>query len=60
MRSFDEIKKTSLVTKTKQTLNKFDSLHQKYSHLCILDLKKLQASDMVIHLNIGKNKELEF
>jgi transposase InsO family protein len=57
--SFND-KKTSLIMETKQTSNKADLWHQRYGHLGISSLQKLQANDMVVHLDIGKHAKLKF
>ena len=41
-------------------MNKADLWHQRFGHLGILGLRKLQADDMVTHLDLGKHIELEF
>ena len=58
--SSDEKTKTSLVSETRQTINKADLWHQRFGHLGIAGLRKLQVDDMVTHLGLGKHTKLEF
>ena len=53
-------KKTSLISEERLTMNKADLWHQRFGHLGISGLRKLQIDDMVTHLDLGKHTELEF
>ena len=58
--SSDEKKKISFVFETRQIINKADLWNQRFGHLGIAGLRKLQANDMVTHLDLEKHIELEF